>query len=117
MAATKSATVVWNDVAHTSGTTTSASQSLTTSYATHVDTRVTNGGTGPTATVTIRYEYSHDNSNWYAQTADMPTDAANSAVTTIPWTIPAGVSYFRVVASGGGTNAVTLRSEYTAVTA
>lgn len=116
MAASKTAAVVWNDVSHTSGTTTSSSRNLASAYLTRVAVRVTNGGTGPTAVVSIRFEESHDGTNWFAVTGDMPTDSANSAVTTIPWTFD-GASYYRIVATGGGTNAVTLRAEETQLTA
>lgn len=117
MPATSAQTVVQNDVSHTSGTTNSSWRDVRTAYTVHVDVRITNGGTGPTAPVSVRLEFSYDNgSNIHAQTADMPADDANSAVTGFPFDFKGGI-YYRIVTTGGGTNAVTIRTEESVITA
>lgn len=117
MPAAKSTTVIWNNVTQTAGgSTTSSAVTLTDAYAAHLDIRVTNGATGPTLPATIRIEYSHNNTDWYPQTTDMPADLGNNVVTTFNWDIPPGVGYVRLQGGGNTGQSVTLRAEITELT-
>ena len=114
MAATKTLTVIHNNVTLTASAadTTSSAVNLTDGYGAVIDVKLTNGGTGPTVPAQTQIEVSEDGSNWYEFGGPLIGSTGNSAVVSYGGVeIPPSIQYVRTVSGSNTGQDVTLRVE------
>lgn len=118
MAATKSVTVVHNNVTLTAGAgdTTSSSIDLVDGYGAIAHIKLTNGATGPTVAAQTKVQLSPDDSNWY-DLVTIAGETANSAVRQANVVIPPEAKYARFVSGSNTGQDVTLRVEVSEISA
>jgi len=118
MAASKSNTVVRNNVTMTSGAADSNSTStdLRTSYGGEALIKLTNGATGPTVPAQVQIQLSNDDSNYYNYGGALIGSTSNNGVASWAIDIPIGTMYIRFVSGSNTGQDVTLRVELATVT-
>lgn len=119
MAATKSVTVVHNDITLTAGggDTTSSAQNFTTEYSAMALIKITNGATGPTVPAQVQIQISADSSNWYDWGGALIGNVDNDEIYSFAVEFPIPVMYIRFVSGSNTGQNVTLRVELMEVTA
>lgn len=122
MSATKSTTVLQNNLTMSGGggPTTSTAQTLATSFGASLFLKNTNGATAPTTSAKMVIEVSPDGTNYYEMNGgsdDLDGGTVNNAVVSKHFDIPIGIQTVRVVVTHGDDQDVTVRSEVSEVTA
>jgi len=98
------------------GPTTSAWQDVSGNYETTVLIKVTNGATAPSTPGNVQVQLSHDNSEDYDNGGSLAMPDGNSEEASWTVHIEGGVNDFRVVATHGDDQDVTLDVDYDGVT-
>lgn len=121
MALTKARTSIWSAQSLTAGgaDTTSATQTITDSYRTVVDIKLTNGATGPTVPAQVQVEVAADSAGtlFVKYGGPLVGDTANSAVRSWSVELPDACGGFRLVAGSNTGQAVTVDADYSEITA
>ncbi len=110
MAVTKTAQTLQSSASNSAGgTTTGTGLDLTTKLGGLLTGKITNGGTGPTVTCSLRIDVSVDNSAWKTFRT-LAAALGNSVVTEFAVDIPPSVMYVRTVFTGNTAQAVTVEA-------
>jgi hypothetical protein len=120
MAATKARTSIWSAQTLTAGAgnTSSSVISLTTTYGSQVDIKLTNGGTGPTVAAQVQVVVGNDATPTLATNfgGALVGSLGNSAISYFSVEIPIGVESVQLVAGSNTGQNVTVDADISSVT-